>query len=97
VNLDTTIRTVIAQCRAEAKLTQEQTAGKSGLCPSTIAKYESGSRAPHTRTLFWLAPALGLKPSELVERIEALNPEVTEFFHPLPKKKSKKKKSKKKA
>jgi transcriptional regulator with XRE-family HTH domain len=68
----------LRQLRADAKLTQEELAERSGVHRQTIARLELGTRKPTWETVLILADTLGVS-------IEAFRPE------PAPAKKGKRK------
>ena len=55
-----------ARLRAEAGLTQEQLADRSGFSQQYISDLERGKSNPTVVTLYELATALGVRPVELV-------------------------------
>ncbi len=62
--------------REEKGFSQEKLAELSGLDRTFVSMLERGLRQPSLTTLFLLCRSLSLKPSELVSRIEASNPEI---------------------
>jgi len=56
--------------RKEKKLSQEVLSGLAGMARSHIAMIESGDKQANFESIWRIANALGLKPSELVELIE---------------------------
>ncbi len=63
---------VIRDLRIGKGLTQEVLSGLAGIPRSHLAMIESGRISPKVDTLWKIAEALGMKLSELVERIEDL-------------------------
>ena len=61
---------VIRRLRQERKLSQEVLSGFACLARSHLAMIENGSKQPNFETLWRLANALQLLPSELVQLIE---------------------------
>jgi len=64
------IGTVIRQLREEKKLTQDVFSGLADLDRSHYSKIERGLRIPTLETVFKIAQALEIKPSELIRIIE---------------------------
>lgn len=56
----------VRAARAQAKLTQELLARKTGVTRGSITNIESGSQAPPPYRLVRLASALGVKPADLL-------------------------------
>lgn len=61
----------VRAARTAAELTQEALAEAAGLHPTLISNVERGYRVPSVPTLLRLAKGLGVRPSELVDGIEA--------------------------
>jgi transcriptional regulator with XRE-family HTH domain len=61
---------VLTEARNRAQLTQEALAGKAGMDRSYVSQLERGLKIPTLKSLFRLAEALDVRPSELVKRIE---------------------------
>ena len=61
---------VISRLRTEKGLTQEQMSGLAGIARSHLAALEKGEKTVKLNTLWNIAYALDLKPSELVRKIE---------------------------
>tara|TARA_B100000809_G_C14748596_1_gene391270 strand:- start:15 stop:236 length:222 start_codon:yes stop_codon:yes gene_type:complete len=61
---------ILKELRLEKGLTQEALAEHSNLGVTFISKLENGKRQPTITTLFQLAEALNIKPSEIIERLE---------------------------
>ena len=62
--------------REERGFSQEKLAELCGLDRTFISLLERGKRQPSLTTLFLLGRSLSVKPSELVSRTEATNPEI---------------------
>lgn len=65
---------VIRELRLDAGLTQEQLGLEAGLRRTFVSLLELGQQQPSLTTLFKIAPALGVQPSEIVRRTELLVP-----------------------
>lgn len=65
---------VIRELRLDAGLTQEQLGLEAGLRRTFVSLLELGQQQPSLTTLFKIAPALGVKPSEILRRTELLVP-----------------------
>lgn len=63
---------VIRELRLDAGLTQEQLGLEAGLRRTFVSLLELGQQQPSITTLFKIATALGVTPSEIVRRIELL-------------------------
>lgn len=61
---------VLRELRLGASLSQEALAHECGLHRTYISALELGHHSPSLDTLFMLAGALGVRPSELVRRVE---------------------------
>jgi transcriptional regulator with XRE-family HTH domain len=61
---------VVRELRIEAGLTQEQLGFEAGIRRTFVSVLELGQQQPTLTTIFKLAPALGLSPAALVERVE---------------------------
>lgn len=62
---------VLRQLRVAAGLSQEQLGLESGVQRNFISLIETGQNQPTITTLFRLAHALKVKPSELIAQVEA--------------------------
>ena len=62
----------LRQLRREKGLTQERLAFESGLHPTYISLLERGLKSPSLGAVFRLSNSLGVKPSELLARVETL-------------------------
>ncbi len=65
---------VIREMRLDAGLTQEQLGLEAGLRRTFVSLLELGQQLPSLTTLFKIAQALGVQPSEIVRRTELLAP-----------------------
>ena len=61
---------VIQKLRKERQLSQEVLSGLAGIARSHLSMIENGSKQANLETLWKLAVALGLRPSELVRMME---------------------------
>jgi transcriptional regulator with XRE-family HTH domain len=66
-----TFGTVLRAYRLEKGMTQEQLSEQLGIVRSYVCTLESGKRQPSLTMLFRLAAALGIKPGELVDAVDA--------------------------
>jgi len=64
------VRIHLRQLRESRFLTQRELAAKASVGVSTIVRVERGQQRPTFKTIKRLASALGVEPSELVEREE---------------------------
>ena len=62
---------VIRTLRLERHMTQEMLSGFAGIARTHLTMIENGRKQASLETLWRLAEALGLRPSQLVERIES--------------------------
>lgn len=62
---------VIGRMRIQKGMTQERLSGLAGIARSHLAELENGRKTVRLSTLWNIACALGLKPSELVRLVEA--------------------------
>lgn len=62
---------VLQELRHESGLSQEELAEKSNLHDRYISFLERGLRQPTITTIFKLAKALNISPSQLIEKVEA--------------------------
>lgn len=62
--------TVIWRLRREKNWSQEVLSGLAGIARSHLAMIETGSKQPNLETIWKIAVALDMKPSELVALIE---------------------------
>lgn len=60
----------IRKIRKEKKLSQEVLSGLAGIARTHLTMIENGTKNANFETLWKIAEALGMKPSELVARIE---------------------------
>lgn len=61
---------VIQRAREEKKQSQELVSGLAGIGRTHLSAIERGQRKPTLETFFRLAEAMGMKPSDLLARIE---------------------------
>ena len=61
---------VISRLRVEKGLTQEQLSGLAGIARSHLAALESGEKTVKLDTMWRIADALEMRPSELIRRTE---------------------------
>ncbi len=61
---------VISTLRVHKGLTQERLSGLAGIARSHLAALENGEKTAKLDTLWRIADALGIRPSELVRRVE---------------------------
>ena len=61
---------VIGRLRTEKGLTQEKMSGLAGIARSHLAALENGEKTARLSTLWNIAYALELKPSELIRMVE---------------------------
>ena len=62
---------VICRYRKEKGMTQELLSGLAGIARSHLSMIESGAKQPNFETIWRIAEALDISPSELVAEIEA--------------------------
>lgn len=62
---------VIRKLRLQKGMTQELLSGLAGIARTHLTMIENGSKQPNFETVWRIAAALDLKPSELVAQIEA--------------------------
>lgn len=60
----------IRRLRKEKKLSQDVLSGLAGIAPTHLTMIENGSKQPNFETIWKIALALDLRPSELVNLIE---------------------------
>lgn len=60
----------IRKLRLQKGMTQDLLSGFAGIARSHLSMIESGSKQPNFETIWRIATALGMKPSELVVEIE---------------------------
>jgi len=68
---------VLRQFRRERGLSQEDLAFESGYHRTYISLLERGKKSPSLKTIFQLAIALNIQPSEIIDRIQKMGPNVT--------------------
>lgn len=64
--------TVIRRLRLEKGMSQELLSGLAGIARTHLSMIETGQKQPNFETVWKLALALDLRPSELVAQIEAV-------------------------
>ena len=72
----------IAALRTEKGLSQEVLSGLAGIARSHLSMIEPGTKQANFETLWKLAAALDLRPSQLVEKIEERARKNAEDLHP---------------
>jgi len=65
-----TFGVVIGRLRTEKGLTQERMSGLAGIARSHLVELENGKKTVKLNTLWNIAYALELKPSELIQLVE---------------------------
>jgi len=70
MNLKRAFGIVLREARAASGLSQESLAAEAGLDRTYISLLERGQRQPSLETIFILAVALAVSPSEIVRRVE---------------------------
>lgn len=63
---------ILREMRLEAGLTQEQLGLEAGVRRTFVSILELGEQQPTLTTIIKLADALGIKPSAIIARVEAL-------------------------
>ena len=63
---------VLQQLRKERGLSQEELGFESGYHRTYISQLERGKKSPSLQTIFQLAKALKMEPSEIVERVQTI-------------------------
>jgi len=63
---------VLQQLRKECGVSQEELGFESGYHRTYISQLERGKKSPSLQTIFQLAKALKVEPSQIVERIQTL-------------------------
>lgn len=62
---------VIRQKRIQKGMTQEMLSGFAGIARTHLTMIENGTKQPNFETIWRIAVAMDLKPSELVAEVEA--------------------------
>ena len=70
-SLEKSFGKVIQQLRQHLKLSQEELGFKSGYHRTYISQLERGIKSPSLKTIFNLAKALNITPSELINRVQS--------------------------
>ena len=73
-----TLGMIIRKMRVQKGLTQENLSGLAGIARSHLAALENGEKTAKLDTVWRIADALGISPSELIRRAEGENPEDAE-------------------
>lgn len=68
---------ILRQFRRERGLSQEDLAFESGYHRTYISLLERGKKSPSLKTIFQLAKALNIEPSEIIVRIQKMDPNVS--------------------
>ena len=61
---------VISRLRVQKGMTQESLSGLAGIARSHLAALESGEKVARMDTVWRIAEALGITPSELIRKVE---------------------------
>ena len=61
---------ILQEIRRRSRLSQEDLGFESGYHRTYISQLERGQKNPSLKTLFQVAKALGVKPSQIIQRIE---------------------------
>lgn len=64
---------VLKQLRNEKGISQEELGFESGYHRTYISMLERGKKSPSLKTLFQLANALNVEPSDIMERLQAMD------------------------
>jgi transcriptional regulator with XRE-family HTH domain len=67
---------VLRQFRTKKGMSQEDLAFESGYHRTYISLLERGKKSPSLKTIFQLAKALNIEPSEIIGRIQEIGPDV---------------------
>ncbi|HDR7662875.1 MULTISPECIES: helix-turn-helix domain-containing protein [Bacillus] len=70
MSIEQTFGNVLQEYRLNSKMSQEELAFNSGLDRTYISLLERGKRKPTINTLFALALALKVNPSQLIKKLE---------------------------
>ena len=65
-----TVGSTIRQLRVQKGMSQELLSGLAGIARSHLAMIETGKKQPNLETIWKIALALKLRPSELITKIE---------------------------
>jgi transcriptional regulator with XRE-family HTH domain len=68
---------VLREIRRERGLSQEDLAFESGYHRTYISLLERGKKSPSLKTIFQLAKALNIEPSEIIDRIQKASQKVS--------------------
>ena len=69
-SVESTFGHILSEIRRERGLSQEELGFKSNYHRTYISLLERGQRSPSLRTIFRLAAALEVRPSDMIQRIE---------------------------
>jgi transcriptional regulator with XRE-family HTH domain len=72
---------ILKKLRNDKGLSQEELGFESGYHRTYISLLERGKKSPSLKTVFQLSKALGINPSEIIERLETLYPYSYEKKH----------------
>ncbi|PEA52934.1 transcriptional regulator [Bacillus pseudomycoides] len=70
MNIEQTFGNILQEQRLISKMSQEELAFNSGLDRTYISLLERGKRKPTINTVFSLASALNIQPSQLIKELE---------------------------
>lgn len=70
MKLENAFGEVLRKLREEKGLSQEQLGFESGFHRTYISQLERGQKSPSLKTLFGIAGALEIKPSEIISQLE---------------------------
>lgn len=73
---------VLKRLRNDKNLSQEELGFESGYHRTYISLLERGKKSPSIKTIFQLAKALDIKPSEIMEWLQTLYPDSSGKKHP---------------
>jgi transcriptional regulator with XRE-family HTH domain len=76
-SLEKSFGKVITQLRKDLGISQEELGFRSGYHRTYISQIERGIKSPSLKTIFNLAKALDIKPSELINRVQCFSPQVS--------------------
>lgn len=65
---------VLRELRRDRRISQEELGFESGYHRTYVGLLERGQKSPSLRTVFRLAAALRVRPSQIIERVERLLP-----------------------
>jgi transcriptional regulator with XRE-family HTH domain len=73
-SLEKSFGKVIMQLRKDLGLSQEELGFRSGYHRTYISQIERGIKSPSLKTIFNLAKALDIKPSDIINRVQCASP-----------------------